>query len=108
MEGAVRLVGGSVAEEGRLEVCYRGRWGTVCSESWGVDDAKVVCNQLGYSTESELIARNSLAYSLAYSVAYSLAYSVAYYSLMPVSFMNANPAHADLQIFRMKVVILGS
>ena len=46
----IRLVGGSGPHEGRLEVNYQGRWGTVCSlygtnrEEW----SEIVCRQLGY------------------------------------------------------------
>ena len=44
----VRLVGGNSHKEGRLEVYYNGRWGTVCNTGWDDNNANVVCAQLGY------------------------------------------------------------
>ena len=46
VDGDVRLVDGSNSLEGRLEVCFNGVWGTVCSNRFDSDDAQVICNQL--------------------------------------------------------------
>ena len=60
--GDIRLVGASIPNEGRVEVCINNQWGTVCDDAWGVNDATVVCRQLGYSTtgRSHNIHRNEV------------------------------------------------
>ena len=48
-EGAVRITDGLIENEGRLEVCVNGVWGSVCDDGWDKTDAHVACQQLGFS-----------------------------------------------------------
>ena len=45
----MRLAEGNTTLEGRVEICMNSSWGTVCDRGWDTVDAKVACQQLGFS-----------------------------------------------------------
>ena len=47
-DGAVRLAGGPLPNEGRVELCTASQWKTVCDNNWSMNETRVVCRQLGY------------------------------------------------------------
>lgn len=50
--GEIRLVGSSSPWEGNLEVCFSGRWGSVCHDRWDRVDAETTCRLLGFGNGS--------------------------------------------------------
>ncbi|XP_051015110.1 LOW QUALITY PROTEIN: galectin-3-binding protein [Acomys russatus] len=56
-DGDMRLANGASANEGRVEIFYRGQWGTVCDNLWNLLDANVVCRALGYKNATQALGR---------------------------------------------------
>ena len=53
-EGDLRLAGGDSESEGRLDICYRQRWGTINGDGWSSSDTQVACRQLGFENAGKL------------------------------------------------------
>lgn len=53
---------GGSKREGRVEICINNRWGTVCNDQWGNEEASVVCQQLGFdpAETSEYMTKTDL------------------------------------------------
>ena len=47
-DGAIRL-GDDAVLKGRVEVCIDETWHKICTRQWTMQEASVVCSQLGYS-----------------------------------------------------------
>ena len=47
-DGQVRLMDGDTDVEGRVEICFGRRWGTISGDEWTQTESTVVCNDLGY------------------------------------------------------------
>ncbi|XP_020863899.1 neurotrypsin isoform X1 [Phascolarctos cinereus] len=57
-DGALRLAGGKGSHEGRLEIHYRGRWGTICDDGWTEKNTLVACRHLGFKYGKQASGRH--------------------------------------------------
>ncbi|XP_020623726.1 lysyl oxidase homolog 2A-like [Orbicella faveolata] len=56
----IRLHGGGSPFEGRVEVFHDGKWGSVCADGWGIEEAMTVCRQLNLGYASQAVTKNNL------------------------------------------------
>ena len=56
-DGQVRLVDGATDVEGRVEICFSRRWGTIGGDGWTQTESTVVCNDLGYEATGKTIKK---------------------------------------------------
>ena len=75
-DGAIQLVGGETELEGRVEFCMDGVFGTVCDSDWVINDATVICRQLRFAQQGELLCVDHLYQSLRFVLVFKLAVSV--------------------------------
>ena len=53
--GDLRLVGSQWSYEGTIEVCFGKIWGLISDFNWNQQDAEVVCRQLGYQIQGNIL-----------------------------------------------------
>ena len=61
-DGELRLTGGG--KQGRLQVYYNDRWGGVCDDGFGQEEADVACRQLDYPGADRYESRTDWSLSL--------------------------------------------
>ena len=55
-DGDLRLAGGRNTQEGNLQICLNGVWGSVCgADGFSFTEATVVCTQIGYNPTGKCI-----------------------------------------------------
>lgn len=67
--GGMRLSGGRLPGEGRVELNRLGVWGAICDEDWDDRDATVVCRMLGlyvYYIYNDIMATGYFIYEITF------------------------------------------
>ena len=62
IDGDIRLVDGSTALEGRVEVCFNNAWGAICDSYFSTEEASVACAQLGFQRAGKSLHKFNLTY----------------------------------------------
>ncbi len=53
----IRLGSGTIPTEGRVEVLYDSVWGSIVDDNWDINDANVICRQLGFAEATSSTAQ---------------------------------------------------
>nr|XP_020480196.1 scavenger receptor cysteine-rich domain-containing group B protein [Monopterus albus] len=61
-DGTIRLVNGQNSCQGRVEIHYQGKWGTVCDDDWVLNNAHVVCQQTGCGNATHAHTNSNFGY----------------------------------------------
>lgn len=54
----IRLHGGVNPKKGRVEVFHDGKWGSVCADGWGIEEAMTVCRQLNLGYAGQAVTKD--------------------------------------------------
>jgi hypothetical protein len=54
----VRLAGGRIPNEGRVELYHTGIWGIICEDNWDMKDGAVACRSTGFPAPTWVFERS--------------------------------------------------
>ena len=65
-DGEIRLIGlnSTCILAGKVHLCYKNEWRTVCHSQWNRNDVEVVCRQLGFPDQGKKLIIKILTYKL--------------------------------------------
>ena len=99
-DGAVRLVGGRIEQEGRVEVCLKGIWGSVCRSQFSDIELYIMCSYLGYHGNSESNADNVVIFVFTLDIQATLSSVMVHLEVVRVQYYEGLTARAGSRIWQ--------